>query len=139
MIELWTEIGDAVRSHARACAPLEACGLLAGVGQRIEMAYCLDNVDLSPVRFTVDPYGHIGALRHAESNGWEIIGVFHSHPNGPARPSRSDIAGALEPEWYHLIVSPEQMSAFRIIDGVVLEEPIRWLPAPDRPLARRGA
>jgi proteasome lid subunit RPN8/RPN11 len=119
VIELTTEEIEAMQRHSVACAPDEACGLLAGRGSRVHMVYCLDNIAHSPVRFTVDPTGHMGALRHAEANGWDLIGAFHSHPHGPATPSRIDVAGALEADWYYVIVAPGDLGAYRIVAGRV--------------------
>lgn len=108
------QIRDAIVAHARFCAPEEACGLLAfdGAG-RLRMAYCLSNVDASPSRFTVDPNEHFRAIRHAERNGWVIGGAFHSHPASEARPSPTDIAGALTAAWLHVIAGPLSMPAVR--------------------------
>ena len=129
MVRLPRDIQDAVIARSVAALPDEGCGLLAvDVTGAICHAYPLDNVDHSPVRFTVDPDGHFAALQHAESNGWQIGGVFHSHPRTAAAPSRTDVAGALDPNWVHLIVGlggdvPE-VRAWWIRDGEVSEEPI---------------
>ena len=123
------DIAEVVIAHLAAAVPEEGCGLLAidDAGE-VRHAYCLDNLDRSPVRFTVDPDGHFAALRHAESNGWKVGGAFHSHPRSAAVPSRTDIARALDPEWVHLIVGlggqTPQVRAWRIRDGEVTEEPL---------------
>ncbi len=125
MIELPRQIYQAVLAHAEYCAPLEACGLLALDGSgAVRMAYCLTNADASRTRFTVAPHEHVGALRHAERQGWTLGGVFHSHPCAAAYPSAADVAGALEPEWLHLIVGPldrPALRAFRIVPPRVTE------------------
>ncbi len=120
------EAGQAIRHHAALIAPREACGLLAidtaGGTAAVRMVYCLTNIDASPVRFTVDPSEHYGALGHAERNGWTIGGVFHSHPKALPFPSARDIAGALDPTWFHLIIGPVRqpvLRAFRIVHGAV--------------------
>lgn len=117
-IVLEREMVDAMIAHARFCVPNEACGLLAlDDGGRIRMVYCLSNADRSPYRYTVDPDEHFGALRHAESQGWTIGGVFHSHPTAPPVPSATDLEGALDPEWLYLIVGNSdtpRLRAFRI-------------------------
>ena len=70
---------------------------------RLRFVYPLSNVDRSPHRFTIDPTEHFRALQHAERNGWDIAGTFHSHPHGAARPSATDI-GAFDQDWVHVIV-----------------------------------
>ena len=82
------QIRQAILAHAYHCAPDECCGLLAMDPEgAIRFAYPLTNVHPSPVSYTIDPDEHIHALNHAEALGWEIGGVFHSHPGGTAAPS----------------------------------------------------
>lgn len=99
--------------------------LAADPDGELQMAYCLSNVESETSRFTVDPAEHFGAMRHAESRGWEITGSFHSHPHSEATPSGADVAGALDPEWVYLIAGPitdvVPVRAFRIRSGVVAE------------------
>ena len=129
-VEVPATVYEAMIRHSESAAPSEACGLVAaGPDGRATMAYCLTNTDASPVAYTLDPSEHIRALHHAESKGWHLAAVFHSHPNGPAVPSATDVAKALEPEWLYVIVGlagPDRptVRGFRIVDGVVTEEPI---------------
>ncbi len=119
-------VREAMTAHARFEEPNEACGLLAAdVEGTVRMVYCLTNTAASPVAFALDPTEHYRALRHAESLGWHLAGVFHSHPNGPALPSDTDVAQALEPEWVYVIVAPRgEIRGFRITQGEVTEEPL---------------
>ncbi len=114
-------------AHARDCYPEEACGLLAGDPHgRLTKAYPLTNVAHSPVNYVIDPTEHFGALRHAESNGWELVGVFHSHTHSPAYPSPTDVALAVEPDWLYVLVGMERIDTlsvrgFRIRDRQIAE------------------
>jgi proteasome lid subunit RPN8/RPN11 len=128
-VELPHQIREAMVSHARFAAPEEACGLLAAdESDRLQMVYCLTNVDASPVAYTLDPSEHIKALHHADRHGWRLAGVYHSHPRGDAVPSATDISKALEPEWIYAIVglagSEPEVRAFHIRAGRVTEEPL---------------
>jgi proteasome lid subunit RPN8/RPN11 len=129
-VEIPPPVLEEMIRHARAAVPDEACGLLAaGRDGRVTKAYCTANLDASPAAYTVDPSEHIRALHDAESRGWHLAAVFHSHPTGPAVPSRVDVAKALEPEWLYVILSlevPERpvVRGFRIADGTVTEEAI---------------
>jgi len=98
-------VKEAVIRHAEVCLPNECCGLLAtdGVG-RIRFAYPLTNSNPSPVAFTIAPEEHFAALRHAERHGWEIGGVFHSPPRGPAVLSETDLSQPHETDWIHVVV-----------------------------------
>ena len=123
-------IARAIESHVERCLPEEACGLLAfDTDGRMRFAYPLTNADRSPVSFTVAPDEHFGAVRHAERNGWEVMGAFHSHPDAVPVPSATDVARAPDSEWVHLLAGTDGdalvIRAFRIIDREVAEMPIR--------------
>lgn len=95
---------------------------------RLRMVYPTTNADRSTTSFTVEPTEHFSVLRHAEGRGWEVAGSFHSHPDGPARPSRIDVERALGGHWLHIIVGmgdgSVDLRAFRIHEGSVVEEPL---------------
>lgn len=75
--------------------PHEACGLLLGCGAHIETAQPAANVHPEPQRhFEIDPAALIAAHKAARTGGAKLIGYFHSHPNGLARPSATDTAMA---------------------------------------------
>ena len=118
---------DALMAHARFCAPEEGCGLLAfDASGDLRFVYCLTNIDRSKYRFTLDPTEHFHAIRHAERNGWDIAGAFHSHPDGPAVPSATDIEAAGASSWLHIVVGlghqePPEVRAFSITDGSAVE------------------
>jgi proteasome lid subunit RPN8/RPN11 len=125
------QIRRAILTHADNCAPDECCGLLASDHTgRICFADPLTNAHPSPVGYTIDPDEHFRALRHAESNGWEIAGAFHSHPRGPATPSMIDVQSALEPDWLYLVASPSEIRGFRIAGGEVAEVGLEWEVSP---------
>jgi proteasome lid subunit RPN8/RPN11 len=116
---------EAMEAHARFCAPEECCGLLAGESGRVRFVYPLTNIEHSPTSFTIDPTEHFRAWKHALANGWDLIGAFHSHPSGPPRPSRTDLALAGEPDWVYLIVVEGSITGWSIRDRAV--EPIELL------------
>ena len=58
----------------------------------VRFVYPLTNANPSPTSFTIDPTEHFHSWRHATANGWDLIGAFHSHPGGPGRPSKTDLA-----------------------------------------------
>ena len=118
----------AMVAHARNGLPNECCGLIASDSSgRVCFAYPLTNADPSPVTFTIDPDEHFGAMRHAENQGWEISGVFHSHPDGGATPSVTDVAMAWDPEWIYFVVAADEVGAFRIRSGEVLRLDLEWV------------
>jgi proteasome lid subunit RPN8/RPN11 len=93
------------------------------------------NVEASATRFRLDDREHI-ALRRAlrlVSPPLCVIGVYHSHPAGPARPSRTDLVEALYPEWLYVVAG---LAGARVrVRGFVLEagrmRPVRLGARPD--------
>lgn len=81
-------------AHVDAHAPLEACGLLAGLRSKVESVIRVTNQARSEVCFVMDPIEQMNAFEWIESNGLELVGIFHSHPAGPETVSPTDIAEA---------------------------------------------
>ncbi|MEE4207436.1 MAG: M67 family metallopeptidase [Erythrobacter sp.] len=90
-LEVTRRAADAMIAAARAADRLEACGILLGAGLRIEKFAPAANVHPEPRHhFEIDPQALIDAHRTAREGGPEVVGYFHSHPSGPARPSATD-------------------------------------------------
>ena len=85
---------ERMRAHVNSCLPLEACGLLAGRDGTVREVLPIHNQAESPVRFRMDPVEQLRAFDWMESSGLELLGIFHSHPAGPERPSATDIREA---------------------------------------------
>src|SRR5690606_31724383 len=89
MLRLPVEILDQMIAHAYDGLPNEACGLLVGRADgpdadgvdRAEVIRFVPttNVAASSKVYTVDPGEHLRADRAAEADGYEVIGVMHSH------------------------------------------------------------
>lgn len=131
-MRLPAEVAEQIVAHCQAALPNEGCGLLAGDPSGVQRVYCLENVEASPVSYTIDPQGHFRALQDAEQNGWELLGAFHSHVNAPAYPSPTDVADAAEPDWLWVVMGPmresPELRAYRIRDGEIAEEELTVLP-----------
>lgn len=85
----------AILDAAAQAHPNEACGLLFGTETHIEAARPTANLHPQPLRhFEIDPAALIDAHKAARAGGPGLIGYFHSHPNGLARPSATDAAMA---------------------------------------------
>lgn len=81
----------ALRARARQAAPAECCGLLLGCHGRITEARAASNVAEDPLRrFEIDPVSLLKAHREARDGGPELLGYYHSHPNGHPAPSATD-------------------------------------------------
>jgi proteasome lid subunit RPN8/RPN11 len=109
-------------AQARADAPLETCGLLAGRDERAMRVLPVPNVLHSPVQY------RMGGQEFAEAMiacDFEPLAIYHSHPAGPPVPSPTDIAESFYPDSVYIIISlaqePPSVRAFRITGGGVTE------------------
>ena len=84
-------------------APEEACGLIAGQGNKVESVYAVTNSLHSPYRFRMDAQEQVNAFLEIERRGWELQAIFHSHPAGPATPSPTDLNEFAYPGVVYLI------------------------------------
>ena len=96
---------NSMRAHVEACAPLEACGLVAGKGDSVSQVLLIENQAQSPVRFRMDPAEQLRAFNWIESHRLDLLAIFHSHTAGPETISATDIAEATHPV-VQLICSP---------------------------------
>jgi proteasome lid subunit RPN8/RPN11 len=90
--------------------PEECCGLLvgrAGPGEALHVTRAVPSPNLAADRrrgFEVDAALYV-TLRRGLSGGPErLLGLYHSHPDGPAEPSPRDAAEAWQEGWIWLIV-----------------------------------
>ena len=126
MLTITSELIARILEQGQKAKPLEACGYLAGIDGQITEIYPLTNIDQSPEHFSLDPKEQFAAIKAARGAGLEILAVYHTHPQSPARPSAEDIRLAYGPNIIYLIVSllPEEVRtrAFKITNGQVTEE-----------------
>ena len=88
---------SAMERHINFMAPLEACGLLGGTHQVVELVLPVKNAAESRTRFLMEPRAQLRAMEQIELEGLELLAIFHSHPKGPSTPSPTDIAEAAYP------------------------------------------
>lgn len=123
MLKVYSFVYEKIIEHARQEIPYEACGYLMGKDGIVTLAYKMSNVDKSSEHFTFNPAEQFKAVKFARENDLKITGVYHSHPDTPARPSEEDIRLAYDPDIYHFIVSlvsnPPELKCFSISDGKV--------------------
>ncbi|SFR97290.1 Mov34/MPN/PAD-1 family protein [Sphingomonas jatrophae] len=118
-------LAERIRVLAAADPGREVCGLLLGAGEVVTAILPAANVAANPARaFEVDPAVLLAAHRAARDGGPAVLGCYHSHPNGVARPSARDAAAA-QPGQLWLIVAAREVRLFRFDPGGFVE-----LPAP---------
>lgn len=129
-LEIPRQIFSRIVDQAQAEAPAEACGILAGQGQRAQQVYKMRNTDQSSDHFMMEPKEQFAVIKDIRANGLEMLAIYHSHPASPARPSAEDIRLALTPDVRYVIVSLDQpgepeIRAFEIEQEAISESPIR--------------
>lgn len=86
----------AVERRALAAFPAECCGLLLGRaegGESVRIGWvepCVNQAHDQGCRFTILPDSLLAAYRWARERGEQVVGTFHSHPQGAAVPSDID-------------------------------------------------
>jgi proteasome lid subunit RPN8/RPN11 len=98
-----------LENAARAAFPRECCGLVEGsISGSIANAAALHptrNLSAEADRFEIDPAVHFNLLRRLREAQQQIIGCYHSHPNGRSEPSARDRVGAAEAGFLWLIAA----------------------------------
>jgi len=135
MLHLPQTLGESLNAFVRQGYPCETCGLLLGVRMgdehvvsRVRRAHNV-NIERAEDRYELDPDDFLSADREACAAGLDIVGIWHSHPDHPARPSATDRDGAW-PGWSYLIVSVGregvgEIRSWRLNGGDFDEEEIR--------------
>jgi proteasome lid subunit RPN8/RPN11 len=100
--------------HVDSHAPLEACGLLAGRDSKVEHVIEVSNQAQSTVRYVMDPIEQLHAFEWIDSNGLDLIGIFHSHPSGPETVSPTDLAEAAYAVVYVILARVDNAHAWSI-------------------------
>ncbi|MEO5939171.1 MAG: M67 family metallopeptidase [Sphingomonas sp.] len=95
LLEISSELLDAIRSEAAASPDVEVCGLLLGEGLRVDrISTCRNVAEERATAFEIDPQALIAAHKTARGGGPAVIGHYHSHPTGEPEPSARDAAAA---------------------------------------------
>lgn len=101
---------DGIIEHARDGEPNEVCGVLGGTHGETESeavrALRAENVAANPrTAYEIGPEEQLDLMRAVEDDGDEVVGFYHSHPDGPPEPSATDEAQATWAGYTYLIVS----------------------------------
>ena len=80
--------------HAEKERPNESCAILFGSeikeNIKVRRIFLTQNIEKSPVNFTISAEQRLEADRIEKETGLKIISIFHSHPNSEAIPSSTD-------------------------------------------------
>ena len=70
--------------------PNESCAILFGKNNQVLDIFLAENIDESPINFTISNEQLLEGYKIAEDKKMDVIGIFHSHPNSDAFPSNTD-------------------------------------------------
>ena len=126
------DLVDAIVAHARRDHPDEACGVIAGPegSDRPERFIPMLNAARSPTFYEFESGDLLKLYREMDANDEVPVVVYHSHTATEAYPSRTDVSYASEPDAHYVLVSTREPAehefrSYRIVDGVVTEEPVQ--------------
>lgn len=152
-------VEETIRTHASETYPEECCGVLIGTEDRsagegpdevrinVHEARRIENSldGERERRYIIDPLAllEIEDALDAQDDGRRIVGIYHSHPDHPARPSRFDQDHAL-PGWSYVIVASTAdgtgaLGSFRLshdrkgFPSEPVEQPTAAAPGPASP------
>jgi desampylase len=121
-VRIARELLDELIQQAAETPTREVCGLLFGAPDKIHAVQSCENVAADPTRhFELDPSALIAAHRAARASGAAIMGCYHSHPEGLAVPSSTDLAMAEPNGWVWLIIAGPRVEAWRAVSSSKFE------------------
>jgi len=124
-----THIFEQMTEQARTEAPVEACGILAGTNSKVQKFYKMKNAERRGDHFMMEPGEQFAVVRDIRSSSLDLLAIYHSHPETPARLSAEDIRLALTPNVVYVILSLQNgndpdIKGFRVDNGTVINVPV---------------
>jgi proteasome lid subunit RPN8/RPN11 len=119
--------------------PHECCGLLVGTLEGETKTVhtfrkCRNlNTERAHDRYEMDPLCMLKTQREFENGPWDIIGIYHSHPDHPSRASQTDTDRALDAQAFvysFVIVSVQKGKAAGAQSWVLNETERRFFEEP---------
>jgi [CysO sulfur-carrier protein]-S-L-cysteine hydrolase len=125
-VRIWREILSAMHEEASKAPTQECCGVLAGRDGIITHILPATNALASATAYEIAPQELFRVMKEIRTAELHMMGIYHSHPAGENRPSRSDVERAFYPETPYFILSPlpdapQPVRAFSIREGEVAE------------------
>jgi proteasome lid subunit RPN8/RPN11 len=110
MLEISPQTLAQIWAHGEAAYPEEGAGFLLGKAEgeqrRVVAILALDNAREAGARhnrYLLTPDGYLRGEQEAARLGLDVLGVFHSHPDHPSRPSEFDREWALP--WFTYLIT----------------------------------
>lgn len=122
-IYMFEEVYEEMIAYCKEQIPIEACGLISGVANYGFQLWKIENQLKSRYRFSMSWEAINQSIRMMEEQSEQLTGIFHSHPDTPATPSKRDIVHNPYPELAYIIVSFKggipHVECFRMVNNKV--------------------
>lgn len=123
-VDISSALLDQLLAEAEAAHPNECCGILLGNSERIDAILPAANIHPEPAtHFEIDPQTLVDAHRASRAGGPQVLGYYHSHPNGRPEPSATDAAMAAGDGMVWAIVAAGRVAFWRSGDAGFEELP----------------
>jgi proteasome lid subunit RPN8/RPN11 len=119
------QLYDQLRAHGEETYPHECCGIMLGKtlddGMQVSALIRAGNTrtDSAHNRYNIAPIELVKAQREARTQGLDIVGFYHSHPDHPAQYSTTDFA---EAHWFGCayVITAIEKGAAKITNSFLL-------------------
>lgn len=112
-LEITADLLRQIHAHGESAYPEEGAGLLLGEAdgqsKRVSAILGLNNAREQAARhnrYLITPQDMLQGEQQAMRLGLDVLGVFHSHPDHPNRPSEFDREWAMP--WYSYVITSVQ-------------------------------
>lgn len=126
-IEIPEEELRKIKRHGEKTYPEECCGFLIGQLQdgvkKVILTKKVENARDVPDRhnrFLIPPQEYLAAEKIAGSEGYTILGFYHSHPDAEANPSQYDLDHHWP--WYSYIIVSIKAKKAEVVNSWLLED-----------------
>lgn len=139
MLTITKNLIDKILTQSEEGYPYEICGFMLGkqnytasTREVLEVVQVDNqNKERANDRFEIAPKDYIKVENYADKKGLEIVGIYHSHPDHPDRPSQTDRMFALE-DMSYIIVSvnkgkAESFKSWQLVDGEFQPEEVNLI------------
>lgn len=126
MLVIAPEAHAAIVRESERAYPHEGCGLL--VGRRTGDDFVVleapvagnENTDRPRVWYDLSPQDQLRVTKEAEKRGLQVLGIYHSHPDHPARPSEGDRSRA----WgsYVYVIASVEKGKYKVMTAWTLDD-----------------
>jgi len=114
MIKIPASLLRQIYDHTEESYPNECCGLMIGTTDNEKnhtvhaFRKCRNlNKERARDRYDMDPMDQLRVAREFQDSPWDIIGIYHSHPDHPSRASQTDTDRGW-PDYSYVIISVQK-------------------------------